>query len=148
MLKKTQRTLTACARFGAVHFVFRRSRSDVAAHASIATEAMEEREMHASKLDRTPREVRGATGSDDPMTRRPVGDPFVENVRDDEIIHVQVLAAGDGLFGYHAQCGYMACDGPFRDSVLSTETFADPAAAMDAGVVKARQLAGIDVPEA
>ena len=39
-------------------------------------------------------------------------------------------------------------DGPFRDRFESVETFADETAAREAGLVKARQLAGIDVPEA
>ena len=79
---------------------------------------------------------------------QPIGEAYDETVEGDERLRVQVLAAGDGRFAYLAQCGYQACDGPFRDRVVSTETFADAEAALAAGIVKARQLAGIDVPEA
>ena len=81
-------------------------------------------------------------------TMPPVGSPYEETVAGEERLRVQVLAAGDGRFAYLAQCGYQACDGPFRDRVTSTETFADADSALAAGIVKARQLAGIDVPEA
>ena len=92
----------------------------------------------------TPHERDGVASA----TMPPVGDAYEETVDGDERLQVQVLAAGDGRYAYLAQCGYVACDGPFRDRVVSTETFADTDAALTAGIVKARQLAGIDVPEA
>ena len=63
-------------------------------------------------------------------------------------LRVQVVPKDGGRFGYVAQFGYEACDGPFRDRVETVETCADDTAAREAGLVKARQLAGIDVPEA
>ena len=93
--------------------------------------------------------VRGIAGAGDTRGALPViGEAYEEVVEGDERLRVQVLAADDGRFAYLAQCGYQACDGPFRDRVTSVETFADADAALEAGIVKARQLAGIDVPEA
>src|SRR5688572_26913276 len=94
----------------------------------------------------THRIVDASTRDDDAL--RDVGECFEETVAGDERIRVQVLQAPDGRFAYRAQCGYQACDGPFRDTVTSAERFAGERQAMDAGIVRARQLAGIDVPEA
>lgn len=94
-------------------------------------------------------DVRASAGAGEPRgAMQAIGEAYEETVEGDERLRVQVLAAGDGRFAYFAQCGYQACDGPFRDRVVSTETFADAEAALAAGIVKARQLAGIDVPEA
>src|SRR5688500_11731139 len=86
---------------------------------------------------------------EDPLRgARPVGAPFEETIAGDERLRVQVLATADGRFGFVAQCGYQACDGPFRDTYAGTETFDSEREAREAGIIKARQLAGIDVPEA
>ena len=105
--------------------------------------------MSATRRDEERSDIRGADGArDGGATMTPVGEAYEETVEGDERLRVQVLDAGDGRFAYLAQCGYQACDGPFRDRVTSVETFADADAALEAGIVKARQLAGIDVPEA
>jgi hypothetical protein len=105
--------------------------------------------MSATGRDEERSDIRGADGArDGGATMTPVGEAYEETVEGDERLRVQVLDAGDGRFAYLAQCGYQACDGPFRDRVTSVETFADADAALEAGIVKARQLAGIDVPEA
>ena len=105
--------------------------------------------MSATGRDEERSDIRGADSArDGGATMTPVGEAYEETVEGDERLRVQVLDAGDGRFAYLAQCGYQACDGPFRDRVTSVETFADADAALEAGMVKARQLAGIDVPEA
>ena len=105
--------------------------------------------MNATRRDDERGDIRGADAArDSGATMTPVGAAYEETVEGDERLRVQVLDAGDGRFAYLAQCGYQACDGPFRDRVTSVETFADADAALEAGIVKARQLAGIDVPEA
>ena len=63
-------------------------------------------------------------------------------------LRVQVVPRDGGRYGFVAQFGYEACVGPFRDRFASVETFATEDEAREAGRVKARQLAGIDVPEA
>ena len=92
--------------------------------------------------------IGGTTTADGDAALRPVGAPHEETVAGDERLRVQVLAAEDGRYAYRAQCGYQACDGPFRDTVTSVERFDSVGDAMDAGIVRARQLAGIDAPEA
>lgn len=74
--------------------------------------------------------------------------PYRETVRGDEHLTVHVEARADGRFGYRALCRYRADDGGVRDEYASAETYADADAAMADGIVKARQLAGIDAPEA
>lgn len=75
-------------------------------------------------------------------------DPHDELLESGGRVRVQVVPAGDHRFGYVAQFGYDACDGPFRDRFASVETFPTELEAREAGLIKARQLAGIDVPEA
>jgi hypothetical protein len=83
------------------------------------------------------------------MANRPdLPPPHRETVRGDERLTVHVIALADGRFGYRAECRYEADDGTIRDDYTDAETFADADEAMAAGIVKARQLAGIDAPEA
>ena len=84
----------------------------------------------------------------EPRGMSPVGEPFEETVAGGEHLRVQLLAADDARYAYVAECRYRACDGPLRDRHLSRESFEDRDEAMAAGRIKARQLAGIDVPEA
>jgi hypothetical protein len=83
-----------------------------------------------------------------PDTGRRLQPPHRETVRGDEQLTVHAVALADGRFGYHALCRYQADDGTVRDDYTSAETFSTADEAMAAGIVKARQLAGIDVPEA
>jgi hypothetical protein len=96
----------------------------------------------------TRREIVDAAVDPGESRMRGVGEPWEADVEGGERLRVEVLVAPDGRYAYRAQCGYDACDGTLRDTTVGGERFATADEARAAGIVKARQLAGLDVPEA
>jgi hypothetical protein len=95
-----------------------------------------------------PREIVDAAVDPREAQMRDTGDAWEEVAEGGERLRVDVLVAPDGRYAYRAVCGYDACDGVLRDTTIASERFATAEEARVAGMVKARQLAGLDVPEA